>query len=90
MFDVVRKCDHLLPSLSTVIATLGSLRELHDHALQFSKCLASIESQQQMIDGQLKSDEALLNNIQERMTKDLGTISANMGKLEVRMEAFKK
>lgn len=40
--------------------------------------------------GQLKGDEDLVEKLQERLEKDFKAVAENIGKLEVRMEAFKK
>ncbi|XP_003740602.1 dynactin subunit 2 [Galendromus occidentalis] len=90
MYEVARKVDHLIPGLANVLQTLSSLQELHEHALQFSKCLTTLEGQQIVLGSQLANDGELVKKMQERLEKDVKTIAENIGKLEVRMDAFKK
>ncbi|XP_022649915.1 dynactin subunit 2-like [Varroa jacobsoni] len=90
MYEVSRKVDQLLPSLSNILQSLTSLQELHEHALQFSKCLTTLEAQQSLMMRQLKGDEDLVKKLQERIEKDVEAVADNISKLELRMEAFKK
>ncbi|OQR74865.1 dynactin subunit 2-like [Tropilaelaps mercedesae] len=88
MYEVSRRVDQLLPGLSNVLQSLTSLQELHEHALQFSKCLTTLEVQQNLLGAELKDDEDLVKKLQERIEKDMKTVAENISKLEVRMEAF--
>lgn len=90
LYELIKKWDSCADSLPTIVDRLYTLQDLHQHAMEFSSSLKSLESAQSELNENLGTHSQLVTDIHKTFTGNVDVIKANMENLEKRMSALKK
>lgn len=86
LYDMVDRWNGY--SLSRVVERLATLKELHQKAMEFRHALKQLETAQQQIGGQLKTESELLKQVRTTTESNLTAIQTNYESLASRMKAL--
>uniref|UniRef100_A0A8C4QS92 Dynactin 2 (p50) n=1 Tax=Eptatretus burgeri TaxID=7764 RepID=A0A8C4QS92_EPTBU len=86
LYEVVEQWGAMADTLPQVVERLRGLKELHEHALQFSQLLNHLESSQNAISNSLQNNSTLLTGLQSTMKENAIAIEANFTSLQSRMK----
>lgn len=90
LYELVKKWDSTADSLPMIVDRLYTLQDLHQHAMEFSSCLKSLESAQEDLSKNLGTHSQLLTDVRQTFTANVDAVKANMESLDKRMSALKK
>uniref|UniRef100_UPI00358E03F4 dynactin subunit 2 n=1 Tax=Myxine glutinosa TaxID=7769 RepID=UPI00358E03F4 len=86
LYKAVEQWGVMADTLPQVVERLRGLKELHEHALQFTQLLNHLESSQNAIGNSLQNNSTLLTQLQGTMKENATAIEANFTSLQSRMK----
>ncbi|CAH8535507.1 unnamed protein product [Dicrocoelium dendriticum] len=69
-----------------IVERLSELKELHEEASEFSSTLSSIETDQKLLDENLKTYSKLLEDVKISLTENMENVEKNLSALKARFE----
>ena len=90
LYDMVQRSEVMAQVLPDVVDRLESLEGLHEQALQFSKALAHLETVQKKLEGDLSTNNEILNVTKEKFAGNIVSIQENFQVVEDRIKKIQK
>uniref|UniRef100_A0A674K2U2 Dynactin subunit 2 n=1 Tax=Terrapene triunguis TaxID=2587831 RepID=A0A674K2U2_9SAUR len=86
LYEVVQRWSPMATTLPALVQRLGTVKQLHEQAMQFGQLLTHLDTTQQMIANSLKDNATLLTQVQKTMKENLVAVEENFASMDVRVK----
>ncbi|KAK2084784.1 Dynactin subunit 2 [Saguinus oedipus] len=90
LYETVQHWSPIASTLPELVQRRVTIKQLHEHAMQFGQLLTHLDTTQQMIANSLKDNTTLLTQVQITMHENLATVEGNFASIDEWMKKLGK